>query len=279
MCELLAISSRFPVTANFSLMKFAEHGGNTGPHRDGWGIAYYHGNDIQRIREHQAAANSDWVRFIASHLFTSPLMIAHIRRATRGERTLANTQPFARELAGHMHVFAHNGDLPALFDLPSFQPHHYRPLGTTDSELAFCCLMDRLRAVWLNNNDTPSLTQRLAIVTDFAKEICRHGPANFLYSDGEYLYAHAHRRTNPATNQLEAPGLHLLNRRCPTTTSSDTKIHGLSISSEENSLILLASVPLSEEPWQALEEGEIVVLKNGKRIVSPSINKDDTMLL
>jgi len=267
MCELLAISSRFSVTANFSLMKFAEHGGHTGPHRDGWGVVFYEGNDVHRIREAQAAADSDWVHFIANHHLTSPLVIAHLRRATHGERTLANTQPFARELAGRMHVFAHNGDLPRLFEAPSFQPRHYHPLGTTDSELAFCCLMDRLRGLWVNSDGTPPLAQRLAIVAAFAKEIRRHGPANFLYSDGEYLYAHAHRRMNPATKRVDAPGLHLLRRHCPVAISNDEKIRGLSISSDENILTLLASVPLSDEPWQFLDEGEIVILKDGERVM------------
>jgi glutamine amidotransferase len=60
MCELLAISSDFPVTTQRSLIAFAEHGGHNGPHRDGWSITYYQGNDIQLIREARAAADSEW---------------------------------------------------------------------------------------------------------------------------------------------------------------------------------------------------------------------------
>jgi len=270
MCELLAISSRFPVTVNFSLMKFAEHGGHTGPHRDGWGVVFYEGNDVHRIREAQAAADSDWLRFIDSHHLGSSLVIAHLRKATLGERTLANTQPFARELAGRMHVFAHNGELPSLFETAAFQPHYHHPLGTTDSELAFCILMDRLHRLWNHSPSIPPLAERLAVIAAFAAELRDHGPANFLYSDGEYLYAHAHRRMNPATRQLDTPGLHILHRRCPATTSDDAEIRGLSISDDENNLVLLSSVPLSGEPWQALGEGEIVVVKDGKRVM-PSV--------
>ena len=247
-------------------MRFAEHGGHSGPHRDGWGIAYYHGNDIQRIREPLAAADSDWVKFVANHHSSSSMAIAHLRRITRGERTLANTQPFARELGGRMHLFAHNGELPELFNLSSFQSSRYLPLGNTDSELVFCCLMDRLGSIWLNRHKQPSLTQRLAIITELAKEIRAYGPANFLYSDGEYLFAHSHRRTNPKTRQIDAPGLHLLQRHCPATGLTDTQIPGLSVDSSDQTVILLASVPLSDEPWQPLDEGEIVILKDGEII-------------
>jgi hypothetical protein len=43
MCELLGMSSNRQATVNLSLMKLAEHGGFSGPHRDGWGVAYYEG--------------------------------------------------------------------------------------------------------------------------------------------------------------------------------------------------------------------------------------------
>ena len=271
MCELLAISSRFPVTTKLSLMRFAEHGGHSGPHQDGWGIAYYHGNDIQRIREPCAAADSDWVRFVANHHLSSSMLVGHLRSVTRGGRNLANTQPFTRELAGRMHLFVHNGDLPELFNLPQFKSSRYLPLGNTDSELVFCCLMDRLASIWLNGHEPPSLTERLDIITELAKEIRSYGPANFLYSDGEYLFAHSHRRTNPVTKHIDAPGLYLLKRHCPATELNNIEIPGLSVGSHEQTLTLLASVPLSDEPWQSLDEGEIVVLKDGE-VVTPSKN-------
>ncbi|MBV1959114.1 MAG: class II glutamine amidotransferase [Pseudomonadales bacterium] len=78
----------------------------------------------------------------------------------------------------------------------------------------------------------------------------RDGPANFLYSHGEYLFAHSHRRTNPATKHIDASGLHLLQRHCPATELNNTKIPGRSVDSHEQALTLLASVPLSDEPWQ-----------------------------
>ena len=43
MCELLGMSAHHPASITLSLNEFARHGGETGPHVDGWGIAFYEG--------------------------------------------------------------------------------------------------------------------------------------------------------------------------------------------------------------------------------------------
>ena len=50
MCELFALSSNQPTNVTFSLSEFAKHGGLTGPHKDGWGIAFYANRDAQIIK-------------------------------------------------------------------------------------------------------------------------------------------------------------------------------------------------------------------------------------
>ena len=50
MCELFAMSSRHPATVTLSLSELLRHGGDTGPHADGWGIAYYEGGDARLVR-------------------------------------------------------------------------------------------------------------------------------------------------------------------------------------------------------------------------------------
>ena len=39
------MSARFPTTVHLSMTELARHGGDTGPHRDGWGLAYLEGGD------------------------------------------------------------------------------------------------------------------------------------------------------------------------------------------------------------------------------------------
>jgi glutamine amidotransferase len=82
------------------------------------------------------------------HAPPSQLAVSHIRRATRGEPALRDTQPFVRELGGYTHVFAHNGDLGGIERRRDFLPGRFRPVGDTDPELVFCSLLDRLDNLW-----------------------------------------------------------------------------------------------------------------------------------
>jgi glutamine amidotransferase len=45
------MSSRWPTTVRLSLDEFARHGGMTGPHKDGWGVAWYSEGEILVARE------------------------------------------------------------------------------------------------------------------------------------------------------------------------------------------------------------------------------------
>ena len=265
MCELLALSSLQSATVSFSLTQFAAHGGLTGPHKDGWGIGYYHELDVCLIKEAHAAADSDWVKFIQDHGFRSHLIISHIRRATVGKRTFSNTQPFTRELGGHQHLFAHNGDL----DLSCAQPkeaQRFNPIGQTDSELAFCQLMNQLQVIWDDVSHPPPIDQRLAIVNQFASRIRDLGPANFLYTDGEVLFAHGHRRTQHATGSIQPPGLVWLQRQCKLDQAGFVT-EGLSIENNDQQIGLIASVPLTDEHWMPFAEGEIIGMVAGQVIV------------
>ncbi len=264
MCELFAMSSRLPTTVTFSLDEFSRHGGGTGPHRDGWGIAYYEDGDVRLIKEAEAAADSACVRFIKEHDFESSLVISHIRKATQGVRALKNTHPFSRELGGRMHVFAHNGKLPGVEGHSDLPLGMYRPIGVTDSESAFCALLARMQKLWLGNGAPPALENRLEVVTDFARVIGDLGPANFIYSDGEVIFAHGHRRAQ-SDGEFRPPGLWSLCRSCIGEPSA-FKASGLTIGSrdERQDVVLVASVPLTEEPWVPLADGEVITMSGGK---------------
>ena len=261
MCELFAMSARFPTTVRLSLEELARHGGGTGPHRDGWGIAFTQEGDAQLIREPGAANDSACLAFLARHEIRSPLVIAHVRRATQGARLLRNTQPFVRELGGVVHVFAHNGMLPGIEGDPRFATRRFLRIGDTDSEHAFCALLERMAPAW--NGGVPSLDTRLALIGAFADELRPLGPANFLYSDGDTLFAHGHRRKGE-TGEIRPPGLWVLSRSCAAS-SDGVALTGVSIDASQQ-VALLASVPLSDEPWEPLREGELVVLREGRVI-------------
>lgn len=268
MCELFAMSSRLPATVRYSFAEFSRRGGGTAPHADGWGIGYYVDGDVRVIREAEPAVASSCARLLHEAPFASDRVIAHIRLATRGAKTLRNTQPFQRELGGRMHLFAHNGTLRAEVLQPLLGRDGPRPVGETDSELAFCLLLQRLRPLWLERDGVPSVEDRLAVVSDLAALLRPLGPANFLYADGDALFVHAHRRTQ-APGRIEPPGLHLLERHCPLEMAR-LEVPGLEIgagASGAQDVVLVASVPLTAEAgWRPLAEGELLAVRGGRVI-------------
>jgi predicted glutamine amidotransferase len=264
MCELFAMSSLHAATVDISLTEFSRHGGRTDNHKDGWGIAYYRDRDALVIREPTAAADSAQMQFVREQDFASTLVISHIRKATMGELALRNTQPFARELGGRLHVFAHNGMLPEVASrYPLAGPCH--PIGETDSEYAFCVLMARLARIWVDPGKPPGLDERVTVIADFAMEMAELGPANFIYSDSDFIIAHGHRRSHP--DGIHPPGLYWLCRTCRAE-PRPISVPGLDIrtDAESQEIALLASVPLSDEAWTPMQEGELVVLESGRII-------------
>jgi predicted glutamine amidotransferase len=264
MCELFAMSARFPSGVELSLEEFSRRGGLTGVHKDGWGIAWYEHRDLRLVKEPSPAASSACVRFLQSYPLQSALLISHVRKATQGGLFSRNTQPYARELGGAWHAFAHNGDLGNLAHAPRFHPTSFRPVGETDSELAFCVLLDRLRPLW--NEGLPPLGARLSIVNEFAQELRCLGIANFLYSDGDAIFAHGHRR-HQLDGSIRAPGLWRLARQC--SHGADFATDGLRINAgaDDQRVLLFASVPLTTEGWEPLAEGEVTVAREGLSVM------------
>lgn len=262
MCELLAMSTRHAAHLTVSLEALASHSSPTSGTRDGWGAAFYQGNDVALFREPIPASDSPLVRWLGQRSPSTTLAIAHIRRATLGAVALSNTQPFVRELAGRAHTFAHNGHLPGIARSPELAFDRYRPIGDTDSEHAFCALLERMHTLWSRTATPPSVQQRLGVVTGFAADLRRLGPGNFLYADAEVLFAHGHRRIHPATGRIEPPGLFRL-ALSGSTVEQDLHVQGAPGAPGFQSVTLIASVPLGSAEWQPFAEGEVVTVSAG----------------
>lgn len=262
MCELFAMSARHPATVQMSLEEFSRHGGLSGPHKDGWGIAWYDERDVRLVKEARPAADSACVRFMQSTPFATTLTVSHVRRATRGAVALRNCQPFVREMGGTWHCFAHNGDLTGIDAALPIPSQGHRPVGETDSEIAFCALLERLRPLW-SGSSRPSLASRREVVEAFAAPLRDLGPANFLYADGEALFAHGDRR-HQDDGTVRPPGLWTLSRRCAA--GGELASPGLRIETPgtPQDVVLFASVPLTDESWVPLSSGEVMVAVAGR---------------
>ncbi len=133
----------------FSFEGFHRRGASTDHHADGRGIAFFEGPGCRVFLDSKPAVESPVAELVRSYAIRSMNVIAHIRKATKGVVALENTHPFLRELWGRYWIFAHNGALE------NFSPRltwHYQPVGHTDSELAFCYLLETLRQAFPGHN-------------------------------------------------------------------------------------------------------------------------------
>ena len=100
MCELLGMSANVPTDIVFSFTGLMQRGGKTGPHKDGWGIAFYEGRGLRLFQDPVASCESEVAKMVQRYLIKSEVVIGHIRHANVGKVSLVNTHPFVRELWG-----------------------------------------------------------------------------------------------------------------------------------------------------------------------------------
>src|SRR3954465_5824424 len=165
MCQLLGMNCNVPTDICFSFAGFHRRGGSTDNHADGWGIAFFEGRGCRMFLDSKAAVESPIPELVRGYPIRSTNVVAHIRRATKGVVALENTHPFIRELWGRYWIFAHNGTLE------NFAPGlagFYRPVGTTDSERAFCYMLEQLRERF--PAEQPSLQECFALLREITAE-------------------------------------------------------------------------------------------------------------
>lgn len=250
MCELLGMSANTPTDIVFSVTGLIERGGRTGPHRDGWGIAFYEGKGCRLFRDPSPGADSQVAEFVKGYPIKSKIVISHVRRANRGKVTLENTHPFVRELWGRMWCFAHNGQLKGIKQRGL---KFYQPVGTTDSEHAFCWLLDRIREQF---PQPPSKQALNGYMTELGWELDALGVANFLLSDSRSLYAHCSTRMCWITRRAPFGGAQLIDAEVAIDFAKETTANDI--------VTVVATQPLTDnEEWQKMESGELRVFERG----------------
>ncbi|GAB3501421.1 class II glutamine amidotransferase [Curvibacter fontanus] len=250
MCQLLGMNCNVPTDVLFSFAGFAERGGRTDHHGDGWGIAFFEDKGLRHFVDHQSAAESPVAELIRHYPIKSRNVISHIRKATQGAVTLENCHPFVRELWGRYWVFAHNGDLR---DYAPRLHGSFHPVGHTDSERAFCWLMQELAK---SHADVPSVAELTLTLRELAPQIAQHGTFNFLLSNGEALWAHA------------STSLYHVVRQHPfgsaTLRDEDLSIDFAQHAAPGDRVAVVVTTPLtSDEAWTPLVPGELKVFVNG----------------
>jgi glutamine amidotransferase len=168
---------------------------------------------------------------------------------------LQNCHPFVRELWGRYWVFAHNGDLkhyaPRLHGA-------YRPVGGTDSERAFCWLMQELAKA---HASVPSVEELSCTLRELLPQPAAHGTFNMLLSNGQALWAHG------------TTALYSVERRHPFVATrladEDLSIDFAAHTTPQDRVAVVATEPLTQgEDWQAFAPGELRVFCGGRRVAA-----------
>lgn len=250
MCQLLGMNSLKPATLSFSLEGFLRRGGETDEHADGWGMAFYEERRCQLLIDEAAAARSELAQWLQQNPRRSRNMIAHIRKATCGAVTVTNCHPFVREVRGLEWTFAHNGTVDH-GRLP--KPKHFEAVGDTDSEHAFCHLLDALEDRF--GDQPPKLADLLACLTETSRKIAALGTFNYILSNGEILFAHRSTHLHYLQRAYPFGRAQLLD--CPV--GIDFSLHN----HLDDRMVIIATQPLTDETWVSLPQGKVVAFAEG----------------
>ncbi|WP_315360932.1 class II glutamine amidotransferase [Neisseria bacilliformis] len=250
MCQLLGMNCNTPTDIVFSFEGFRRRGGLTDHHVDGFGIGFFEQKGIRLFHDDKPSANSPVADLVKAYQIKSENVIAHIRKATSGRTSLANTHPFVREMWGSYWMFAHNGHLQ------NFAPargRYYRTVGNTDSERAFCFILEELRRRF---DDRPGDDELFAALAPLVREIRSHGLFNFILSDGQVMFAHASTLLHYIVRQAPFGEARLLD--------DDIAVDFSAVTTPNDRVAVIATLPLTEnETWRQFACDELAMFRDG----------------
>jgi glutamine amidotransferase len=250
MCQLLGMNANTPTDVMFS---FAGLATRADEHKDGFGIAFFEDRGLRHFVDHVSAQASPVAEMVRRYPIKSDNVIAHIRKATQGRVALENCHPFQRELWGRYWVFAHNGDLK------NFHPRlhgAFRPVGDTDSERAFCWLLQELAKA---HASVPTIGELTMTLRELLPSPASHGAFNMLLSNGQALWAHASTK------------LTWLERRHPfgraRLRDEDLTVDFAQHTTAGDRVAVVATEPLTaDETWTPMATGELRVFVDGELV-------------
>jgi glutamine amidotransferase len=266
MCQLLGMNSRLPASLTLSFTGFSRRGGDTGHHSDGWGMAFFQsdgmqpGKGVRCFVDTESAATSTLAHLLRDYPIKSHNVVAHVRKATVGNISLENCHPFVRELWGRYWVFAHNGNLQ---DYAPVLSGSFHPVGSTDSELAFCWLLQELAR---QHAEMPGVAELSRTLGTLVPQMARHGPFNFLLSNGQALWAHASTQLHYLVRQYPFGEVQLKDR--------DLRVDLARHNGPDDRLAIVATEPLTtNEDWTALAPGELLTFVDGAPLGAEDVDK------
>jgi len=250
MCRLFGMSGGIqPLSAEFWLLDAPDSltvQSHRNPDGTGLGIFDLRGHAIVHKAPISAFSDADFER--EARRESSRTFLAHIRFASTGALTLANTHPFEQE----GRLLAHNGVLAGLSQLDD-ELGEDRVLveGETDSERLFALITRETRR---HQGDV-----RAGIVAA-ASWVAEHLPVyslNLILSTESELFALRYPEPHPLYVLDRAAGGHRGGQPLHHRSSLGIRVH--SEEAAQRPVVVLASEPMDDDPgWRTLESGELL---------------------
>jgi glutamine amidotransferase len=253
MCRLLGIIANKPVDLEFSLERFKNFA-KWNP--DGWGIGWYENNKSKVFKEGISAIAKESKFPCLSKEVISHIIIAHVRKGTKAVPAKRNSHPFKYE----NWIFAHNGEVDKEHLLLLLRMKYKNSLeGETDSEVYFYWILQCVEEC--NGNIVEGIKKALKEVT--AQD---YTSLNFLLSNGKCLYAFRYSKSSK-----DYYSLYKL-KRMPSEfgllelISQETKAMLRSKSLKGEKAILVCSEKLTEEEWEEINVGNLLIINSDLNI-------------
>lgn len=258
MPNLLAISFEGTLAPSFDLRCL--HPGKKLP--DGWGIGYYPGGEPSACVLKEPAPRAGSIRgelVKAWEHLESAVFVLHIRTATWGAISDANTQPFVRTYAGRDYLFGHSGSLKHRLDARAQSPA-FEPVGSTDTERVFCDLLSRLTA--LGKRSLGDVEPEALL--EFFDELAEHGGMTSVLTDGRDLAIYADKK---GEGEIFLAGVVPPYERV-VIGDEDLTVDLFGRGTKSRKGIVVASNPMPPEPgvkltWKPIEAGRLVIVREG----------------
>lgn len=270
MCRLFGFRSVIPSQVHRSLLA-AENalGVQSNLHPDGWGVAFYI-DGAPHLTRSPTTALGDALFHRLSGVVASETVLAHVRKATQGDKTVFNCHPFQH---GRW-VFAHNGDIPgfeqvraSLLELVDQRLRRF-VMGDTDSEVVFFVFLSELARA-AGAGARPELSHAMTALKNTVKRVrercdARTGvePAllTLVATDGENLVAtHGGKELYFSTYKTRCSD----RGHCP---SLSAACEAPSPSGVVNHFIVSSEPLQGENVWLPLEPGDIVGVDRGMQV-------------
>ncbi len=132
-------------------------------------------------------------------------------------------------------------------------------VGGTDSEKAFCLILETLREAFPLGK--PSLPELHSALLDVTRRIARSGPFNYLLSDGESFFAHCSTNLVYLVRQAPFSAAHLVDE--------DVTVDFQGVASERDRVAIVATAPLTDnENWTRFLPGQLIAFQDGQPLKS-----------